>query len=250
MMTTKARNETPPTWAEIEKRVIESFNLDDVGANYGVSRWREHAEKARGVEDAGEVAYPFTSSKVLDAVVEFFKADIAENIAIYQVKLARNARLLKLMNLRVALGEAQGVFVDEEDGEHIVPELLAVLRVTKSAKTKMLQQVVQASMTQASMTLAHNNGDENAEQPSWPAGLGDGIQDFANDLSEFIATNGEEGREIVTRVCEDINFAKEVCNNEDLPRPIRFLGQVVVEANTNNHLPKKERRIGFGFGSR
>lgn len=244
-MTKKAKNETPPTWAEIEKRVVESFNLDDVGANYGVSRWREHVEKARGVEDAGEVAYPFTSPKVLDAVVEFFKADIAENIAIYQVKLARNDRLLKMMNLRVALGEAQGVFVDEEDGEHVVPELLAVLRVTKSAKTKMLQQVVQASMT-----LAHNNGDENAEQPSWPAGLGDGIQDFANDLTEFISANGEEGREIVTRVCEDTDFAKKVCNDEDMPRPIRFLGQVVVEANTNNHLPKKEQRIGFGFGSR
>ena len=237
-MDKKTKNETPPTWAEIEKRVIESFNLDDVGANYGVSRWREHVEKARGVEDAGEVAYPFTSPKVLDAVVEFFKADIAENIAIYQVKLARNDRLMKLMNLRVALGEAQGVFVDEEDGEHVVPELLAVVRVTKA---KMLQQVVQASLT-----LAHNNGDENAEQPSWPAGLGDGIQDFANDLSEFIATNGEEGREIVTRVCEDINFAKKVCNDEELPRCIRFLAQVVVEANTNNHLPKKKRRIGFG----
>ena len=244
-MTKKAKNETPPTWAEIEKRVVESFNLDDVGANYGVSRWREHVEKVRGVEDAGEVAYPFTSPEVLDAAIEFFKADIAENIAIYQVKLARNDRLLKMMNLRVALGEAQGVFVDEEDGEHVVPELLAVLRVTKSAKTKMLQQVVQAAMT-----LAHNNGDENAEQPSWPAGLGDGIQDFANDLAEFISANGEEGREIVTRVCEDINFAKQVCNNEEFPRPIRFLGQVVVEANTNNHLPKKKQRIGFGFGSR
>jgi len=135
--------------------------------------------------------------------------------------------------------------VDEEDGEHIVPELLAVLRVTKSAKTKMLQQVVQASMT-----LAHNNGDENAEQPSWPPGLGDGIQDFANDLTEFLSANGEEGREIVTRVGEDTDFAKKVCNDEDMPRPIRFLGQVVVEANTNNHLPKKEQRIGFGFGSR
>lgn len=244
-MNKKMKNEQVPTWEEIEKRVVESFDLDDVGANYGVSRWREHVEKARGVEDAGEVSHSFTSPKVLDAVVDFFKADIAENVAIFQVKLARNNRLMKLMNLRVALGEAQGVFVDEEDGEHVVPELLAVLRVTKSAKTKMLQQVVEASMT-----LAHNNGDENAEQPSWPVGLGDGIQDFANDLTEFISANGDEGREVVTRVCQDTGFAKKVCNDEDMPKPIRFLAQVVVEAKTNNHLPDKERRIGFGFSGR
>lgn len=244
-MSEMTNNEAANDWDEIEKRVVKAFDLDDVGANYGVSRWREHVEKTRGVEDAGEIAHDFTSPKVLNTVVEFFRSDIEENEAIFRVKVARNNRLLKLMNLRVALGENQGVFVDEEDGERVVPELLAVVRVTKSAKTKMLQQVVQASMT-----LVHNNGDENAEQPSWPAGLGEGIQDFANDLTEFITANGEEGREIVTRVCEDINFAKQVCNDEDLPRPVRFLGQVVVEANTNNHLPKKERAIGFGFASR
>lgn len=244
-MNKKMKNEQVPTWEEIEKRVVKFFDLDDVGANYGVSRWRQHVEKVRGVADAGEVSHSFSAPKVLGAVVDFFKADIAENVAIFQVKLARNDRLMKLMNLRVALGEGEGVFVDEEDGEYVVPELLAVLRVTKSAKTKMLQQVVEASMT-----LVHNNGDENAEQPSWPVGLVNGIQDFVNDLTEFISANGDEGRELVTRDCQDIVFAKKVCSAEDMPKPIRFLAQVVVEAKTNNHLPDKERRIGFGFAGR
>ena len=240
-MTEMRKEEGIPNWTEIEKRVVESFDLEDVGAFYGVSRWREHVEKARGTEEASEIAHCFTSTKVLDAAVDFFKADIAENVAIFKVKLARNDRVMKLMNLRVALGEFQGVFVDEEEGERVVPELLSVIRVTKSAKTKMLQQVVQASMT-----LANNNGDEEADPPSWPTGLGDGIQDFANDLTEFITTNGDEGREMVTRVCQDIGFAKKVCNEEGLPHPVRFLAQVVIKTNTNNRLQDEERRIGFG----
>jgi len=244
-MNEKKKNEQVHTWEEIEKRVVESFDLEDVGAHFGVSRWREHVEKARGAEDAGEIAHSFTSTEVIDAAVDFFKSDIAENMAIFKVKLARNDRLMKLMSLRVALGEAQGVFVDEENGEHVIPELLAVIRVTKSAKTKMLRQVVQASLT-----LASNNGAGEVDPPSWPAGLGDDIQDFANDLTEFINNNGDTGREMVTRVCQDAGFAKKVCTDEDMPKPIRFLAQIVVETKTDNHLPDKERRIGFGFGSR
>lgn len=244
-MNKKDTNEVVPAWDEIERRVVESFNLDDVGVNYAVSRWREHVEKARELEDAGETAYPFTSPKVRDAVIEFFQADIAENEVIFRVKLARNGRLMKLMNLRVALGEAQGVFVDEEGGEHIVPELLAVLRVTKSAKTKMLQRVVQASMA-----LADNNSDENAEEPSWPAGLGGGIPDFANDLQDFVDQAGDQGRDMVTRVCQDTGFAKSIRNDEDFPQCIKFLAQIVIEANCNNPLPEKERRIGFGTRQR
>ena len=236
-MSEMTNDKAVPNWDEIEKRVIESFNIDDVGTSYGVSRWKEHVDKARGTEDSGEIAHHISSPMVLDAVVEFFKSDIEKNEAIFRVKVARNERLLKLMNLRVTLGEAQGVFVDEEDGEHVVPELLAVVRVTKA---KMLKQVVHASMT-----LANNNGDENAEQPSWPAGVS---EDFSNDLTEFINANGDQGREMVTRVCEDTVFAKKVCNDEEYPKPIRFLAQVIVEANSNNNLPGQERRIGFGIG--
>jgi len=227
-----------PNWDEIEKRVINSFNLDDVGTSYGVSNWNEQVEKAHSAEGADEVAHIFTSPKVLDAVVDFFKADIEESEAIFRVRVARNERLLKLTNLRATLGEAQGVFVDEEDGERIVPELLAVVRVNKS---KMLKQVVQASIT-----LANNNGDDNEEQPLWPAGIGD---DFSNDLTEFVSANGDQGREMVLLVCEDTVFAKKICNDEEYPESIRFLAEIVVEANSKNNLPGQERRIGFGVGN-
>lgn len=239
-MNKKIKTEQLPTWDEIVNRVVESFNLDDVGANYGVSRWREHVERARSVEHAGNVSHAFTTPEVLDAVVDFFKADIAENMAIFKINLARNNRLMKMMQLRVALGEAQGVFVDDEEGERVVPELLAVIRVTDSAKTKMLRQVVQASMT-----LARNNGEESDDQPTWPAELGKGIQNFAKDLTAFISINGNEGRELVMRICQDPTFAETLENDQNIPNPIRFLAEVVVKVNTHNRLPDKERRIGF-----
>lgn len=236
------KSEKDPAWVECKKRVVESFDLDDVGTNYGVSRWLEHVEKERGVEEAGEMAYRFTSPQVLDAAVDFFKTDIAENIAIFQARIARNDRQRKLMELRLKLGEVQGVFVDEEKGERIVPELLGVMRITKSSKTKMLHQLVTASMT-----MAGDNGDEEIAPPIWPTGLGDGIQDFANDLNDFVSTNGDKGREMVMRVCQDTAFAKKVRNDEELPKAIRFLASIVTEVNTDSHLPERERPIGFGF---
>ena len=59
-MNRETNNQEIPPWDEIEKRVVESFDLNDVGTNYAVSRWREHVEKVRSVEDAGEIAYRFS----------------------------------------------------------------------------------------------------------------------------------------------------------------------------------------------
>ena len=243
-MDKKVKTGTAPKWNEVKKRVVEEFDLDEVGCNYGVSRWLKQVENVRAFEDAGEIKHSFTSPKVIDAVVESCKADIEENIAIYKRKLAQNNHLLKMRNLTVILGEAQGVFVDEKKGEQIVPELLAVTRVTKSAKTKMMKQVVEASIS-----LASNNGDEGTEQPNWPTGLGDWIQLFADDLSEFIAEYGEEGCEMVQRICEDIEYAKRVCEDEELPHPIRVLSRIVLEIHSNNNLPKDKRAVGFELSS-
>ena len=235
-METTVKCDANPTWEEIEKRVLESFDLNDVGIRFAVEAWRKSVEKVRDAEDLGEVAHSFSSAEALDAAVAFHQADIGENLAIFKVKTARNERRLALMNIVKALGESQGVFVDEDEGEHIIPELLVVTRVSKSAKSKMLQQVVEATMTLAT------NGNGDSEDIKWPSSIS---EDFRNDLEEFLSANGDAGREIITRVCHDAGFAKKVRQDEEMPRPIRFLAQIVVEASSNNRLPNRERKIGF-----
>ena len=43
-------------------------------------------------------------------------------------QLARNERMLALVRLRVAIGASEGVFPDEDNGERLAPEHLAVHR--------------------------------------------------------------------------------------------------------------------------
>jgi len=244
-MNKNIKNQEIPAWDEIEKRVLEPFDLNDIGVRLAVATWRKNVEKIRAGQNADEIAHYFTSPEVLDPVVEFLQSELREDIAVSRVKLARNEHVMKLMNLRVVLGQTQGVFVDEENGERIVPKLLAVVRVTKSAETKKLRELIQASRT-----LANNTGDDKDEQPSWPSGLGEGIQDFADDLKEFISTNGDQGREMVSLICQDPGFAKTVSKDAEMPQCIKFLTQIVVETNTSNHLPEKVRQIGFGATGR
>lgn len=238
-MTNDTATKRNADWDDLEARVLEPFDLTDVGVKYAVDRWRVELEKRRELQEMGKVTHAFSSPKVIDAVVNFFRADIAENQAIYKAKVARSKRVLAFMNIEVALGECDGFFADEDDGEHVVPERLAVLRVSKAARQKNLHRVVQASMQ-----LARSNGDDEADEPSFPSVLGD-IQEYAADLKDFIDGNGNEGREIIVRVCEDRGFAQKVSKDDDMPRCLRFLAQIVVETNTMNRLPATERRIGF-----
>ena len=228
-----------PSWEEIQNRVIEHFNGNDICDKYSVSLWQEELENVRGARDAGEILHHFTVPNVIDAAIEFFKSSIEENRAIFQVKVKMNRRRMKLMALQSALGEDQGLFVNEEEGEMIVPELLAVIRVNK---TERLQQIIQTSMS-----LARDEKGECKDQPSWPSGTD---ENFSNDLTKFINTNGDEGRELVTRVCEDIGFARTVHNDEEMPMPIRFLAQIVTEAGKDTHIHKKKKIIGFASSSR
>jgi hypothetical protein len=236
--------ETVPTWGEIEKRVMVSLDCNDVNVNHAVNCWREQVQKTRDMKDEMAVTHSFTTPEVFDALVNFFRSDIAEKEAIFRMKIAENNRLSALMNLRVMLGVHEGIFIEEEEGEYIAPECFAIIRNGKKERTKQLQKVIEASKR-----FAQSSGEDGAIQPSFPTSLGEGIQDFASDLTEFINTNGDQGREVVVRICDDHDFAKKVINDDEMPRPLRFLADLVVETTVKNCLPKKEGQIGFGRAS-
>lgn len=240
-MTTNTKKEAGTTWGEVEERVLAALDLDDPGVRYAVKRWREEVAEARHANDAGRVIHTFTSPEAIEATVNFLKADIAENEVIYRLKVARNKRRTTLMNLHATLGEHDGFFVDEEEGERVVPERLAVIRIDKTARVTAMHRMVEASMK-----LAKSDGDSAGEGHTFPNELGDGIQDFANDLREFVRVNGDEGRQLVIRVCEDRDFAAKVAADEEMPNPLRFLAQVAVQTVMKNCLPERPPVLGFG----
>jgi hypothetical protein len=241
-MSAKAKTETNGL-ENLEKLVTKSFDQDDATTQHAIAQWRADQEKARAQQAASEVVAAFTSPLVLEAVLAFHKADIEENIAIYKAKVAHSERQLKFMNMRVALGAAQGYFVDDEAGDRVVPAMLAVMRTSKEAKTRMLHQLVQTLKRGAEQGVA-------PEEADLPAGLGDGVKALSADLTEFEQINGDNGRQLVVQVCEDASFAEKVSADERLPKCIRFLAQVVSEISTSNKLPAPERRMGFNVAAK
>lgn len=240
-MTSASLLESPQAWEELKQRVVEAFDLDDPAALYAVSQWCDAAEKIRGAAATSkQVRSAFSSNEVLSAAIEYFRADVEENLAIFRAKLARINCDQKLADIRLKLAEAQGVFVDENAGERIVPELLSVLRIDPLARTKMLRQMVHAAMA-----LAENGDEENITVPPWPIGLGDGIQEFADDLAVFLEQAGDPGRDLVRRVCRDISYAESIEDDSSLPRCIKFLAKIAAATGRGETLPTEKRRVGF-----
>lgn len=239
-MAKKTKTEVETTWGDVERHVLTGLDMGEAGVRYAVKRWRDDVAEARQADDPDRVAHTFVSREVIKATIDYFRADIADNEAIYRLKVARSKRRKALMDLHTALGEHDGFFVDEQGGERIVPERLAVTRVDKAAQINALHRVVQASIQ-----LAKSNGDGAVEEPAFPADLGDGIRDFENDLKEFIRANGDQGREMVLRVCEDRDFATEVIANEEMPKSVRFLAAIVVETVMKNRIPERPPVFGF-----
>lgn len=226
----------------IEARVLEGFDLEDVATACAVRSWKDHFAQVID-ETVGDETHRFNSEAVLSAAVVLFQAEIRENLAVHQVKVAHVEWLLALMKLRAELGAREGIFPDEDEGERIVPERLAVIKVSKAEKTKLLEQVIEASRR-----IAEGSHDGEAID-AFPKGVGEGIRDFAVDLQTLISKAGQDGREAVTRICDDREYANEVLQDDQMPRPLRFLAQIVIETSSND-LPKKANHVGFGFGKR
>jgi hypothetical protein len=227
--------EKVPSWKDIEAKVLKAFDLRDKSQEYGVKEWKEYVEKIRSSEVKGDIIKTFESREVYDVLVSYFISDIEDNIARYRLKLCQSNRQNKLMSLALALGEYDTVFIDEERGEKIVPELLGIASVTNE---KIYKRVLQASVC-----LAQNYTEDKSVEITWPLEVS---SDFTDELTTFIKSNGDQGRELIMRICEDGNCANDIYTDSEMPKPLRFLAQMSLEINKNNFLSKKKRSIGFG----
>lgn len=232
------------SWKTIERRVIKAFGRQGPAARFGLKTWQEQSQRAREEgPGVGKVVHRFKSPEVYDALVDYFVADIADNAAIHEAKVAKDKLKLAAVKLRAALGEHDGCLLDQEEGDRIVPERFEVVRVSESARKESLRQVIKASMKLAEED-DETLGNE-GEDSKFPSALGDGILQYAKDLSEFLRATGTKGRELVVRLCQDANLAKEVRGDDDMPSPLRFLAGLVLETTANTRLPEEERTMGF-----
>ncbi len=227
---------------EIKKQLTGFLKSDDPRDCYAWDAWAKDFEKLQSAAAEVEIVHKFSAPEVIKAAFDYFKADLDENRALFDLKTARNARRLAKLKLVADLGRFDGRFIDEEDDEEVVAAIGAVVAKAKLAKTRLLQQVVEASLKLA------ESKDNGALPPTFPEALGDGIRDFQNDLIEFIQVNGEEGRKLIVRVCKDCDFARKASGDAALPKCVKWLADVVVDVHGKNKLPEKQTVIGFAAG--
>lgn len=227
-----------PSLEPIQKRLRESLNLDDPRDKFAYQEWEKDAEKTRKAATEHDLAHIFVSPEVTDAAFEYCKADVEENKLLFQIRAARNERKIQKMKLLAALGQYDGYFPNEDEHEELVLVALAVCKLTKA---RLYQQVIDTSLK-----MAGDAAQLDSEAPAFPVALGDGIREFADDLRALIQENGDAGRQLVTRVCTDCDFAKKVREDDEMPKAIQFLAGLSLELRKKNKLPDKEvRHIGF-----
>ena len=234
-----------PELEEMDKVILEIYDLNDVEIKYAIKHWQKQNEGIRKDEDVGDVIHTFDSLTVKEAAIKYQQAKINTLRDQYRVNVDIKKENLALANLVAALGEFDGIFADEDEGDQIVPELMAVLRITKADKLKRINRIIDTSMQ-----LAQSEDGEIKNQPDFSASFGDGIKQYIKDLLEFINTNGNDGREVVIRICKDVKFAKNVREDDEYPSPLRFLAKLKLEIGADTHLPNKSQNTGFGFGSK
>jgi len=243
---TNAENAKAMAWEDVEKMVAARVDLSDKDERRGYEQWREDAMQKRAmVDEMGDVVVQFTAKEVIDAAIDACVADIKDNAAINRRKHTANVLQLKTLAIQNALGEAQGVYVDQESGERVILAAFAVVREAKAKKAKVFRRVVDASSA-----LARISRGEAAEQPAWPVAMVDGIKQYVDDLAEFLSTNGTDGCDLVLRICGgDRGLAKKVQDDSDAAKCLRYLAQLVVDYGVTSGFPAKGRTMGFAPAS-
>jgi uncharacterized protein YdiU (UPF0061 family) len=185
------------------------------------------------------VVHQLQAPEVIEAVIAYHKADIEENIAIHKAKIRQQKRRLAYQNLIAATVEFDGVIVDSDNDEVLVPELLRIIRQKKVDEAEILQELVSACLAVAN--TAAEDRDEAAE--------GSALKDFNEFKEDFLKLldDEQEASAAVNSICENLEFAEAVANDEHVIKPLRYLAQIVVKTSGANQLPKltQARQIGF-----
>ena len=234
--------------ADVDRQVEELFfRIHDRNNPLHAEAYRLHVDATkrsrRNTRSHKRVA-TITEPSVLKAIVKYRVLDACENLAI----LERHAAQARLEEARrhviTQYGLRTGRFLD--DDESISPDRLLVVRKNKAEELTELKSL---------LTFCRGLGEDPEEFPV--EDLCNGVvpkeferrpdfQAFLSDLGTLFAQEGTTARELVSRVCEDEGFARKVADDEELPKPLRYLATVSLKIQSLS-LKKKENEKAVGF---
>ena len=242
----KSRTRNPRPSYELDTIVVQKYFTDHDRQNplhrKALALHLQAYRAARHREVPGETVCRLQHPQVLESVVDYRVLDACENLAILERKAA-SVRLTEAEKHVVAqIGTLQGHFLD--DDESIDLHHLFIVRKNKAAEITELKNLVQF----CSDLSVEKESDKiealcNGEIPSAFSGRTD-FHVFLQDFGELLVSEGEQARVLVQRVCADAGVARRVADDDDLPKPLRFLASLTLRTNGRD-LHERERVVGF-----
>lgn len=182
---------------------------------------------------------------VLKSIVKHRVLDACENLAILE-REAAGARLEESRrHVITQLGLRTGYFLG--DGESIDIYRLLVVKKDKAEEVTELKSLV---------TFCKGLGDAETDVPvealcngAVPAEF-EGRPDFKaflSDLGLLFVNEGDAARQLVARVCDEESFARKVVDDDELPKPLRYLASISLQVRSlSAKKAEQDHVVGFG----
>lgn len=236
---------------EQQKRIRDAVlskyaGVKDICVLNAIKEWEKERFDPLETEPLGERTHTVAAPEMEAFAVAWHQADIEVNIAYAKAHLAK-AKLDESKSRFVsALAEFEGLYANSEDLHVFVPRMEVWKTDTDQIKRTLPRKVVAFCLAVVSGELE----PKNLRDGYFPATFKEVqlLQDFVNDLLDFVEESGEEAKARIKKVCEDLAAAKSTADDENSTKPIRFLATQVV-SSLNAAASLRQRNAGIGFGA-
>ncbi len=206
--------------------------------------WWQARQSELQTEPMGKMVHRFVSAEVRERMLQFMVAEILEEVAILKAHLAQQRRKEMAAHFSASVAEHDLFFEQEED--RIFIHRGEVWRVTKADELEAVRQTVAFVRELATGTASITA--EDALNEKLPAHLRRyGIGAFTKDVGDFLPRHGEEGREIMRRICDDKEMAEQVEAHPQSPLVLQHLAGLCKMLNAAA-LPKAASRMATPVG--
>ena len=220
-------------YMDILRRVLISFDPKNNATAHGIkmflASFRENLE--RKVD--GKVLTKISSQEGKEAMVNFLRASLEYNICVDLLALADRKQAVAAENAKLLVLEHENF--DQNVDWKFDPIKLLVIETSDDAEKlpikkfcNFIKALADGSAPISIESVCEGNlPDEIKEALDRICGFK--LDHFLRDIAELMIENGEDVKDLIVRICEDLELASVMAKKEELPGPLRFLAKIVLK---------------------
>ena len=233
---------------EVDREVEELFfRIHDRDNPLHRKAFEQHVQldkRARRGKLKDKAVARISEPQVLKSIVKHRVLDACEDLAILE-REAAGARLQESRrHVITQLGVRTGHFLD--DGESIDIYRLLVVKKDKAEEASELKSLVGfcKGLTKGESKVPVEelcNGSVPAEFEARPD-----FKAFLSDLGLLFVNEGDAARQLAARVCDEESFARKVVDDDELPKPLRYLASISLQVcGLSAKASEQDHVVGF-----